>query len=61
MSRFPVDVPKRKIVETFEMLGFETVREREHIAMSRRNTDGTFTPITLPDHPRKKARPCEGF
>jgi hypothetical protein len=31
-------------------LGFELVREREHIAMSRRNADGTSTPLTMPNH-----------
>jgi len=32
------------------LLGFELVREREHIAMSRRNPDGTSTPLTMPNH-----------
>jgi len=26
------------------------VREREHIAMARDNSDGTQTPLTMPNH-----------
>jgi HicA toxin of bacterial toxin-antitoxin, len=37
------------------LLGFELVREREHIAMSRRNPDGTSTPLTMPNHRTIKA------
>jgi hypothetical protein len=36
MVRFPVDAPKRKVIRTFEKLGFYVVREREHIAMGAR-------------------------
>jgi predicted RNA binding protein YcfA (HicA-like mRNA interferase family) len=35
-------------------LGFEVVREREHIAMQRRNPDGSITPLTMPNHPQIK-------
>lgn len=35
-------------------LGFQVVREREHIAMVRENPDGTRTPLTMPNHPRIK-------
>jgi len=34
----------------FEMLGFNIVREREHISMLRNNADGTKTPLTMPNH-----------
>lgn len=54
MSKFPVDAPKRSVIRTFEKLGFEVIREREHIAMSRSNPDGTSTPLTLPNHLRIK-------
>lgn len=54
MPRFPVDAPKRRVVKTLQLLGFELVTEREHIAMVRRNADGTRTPLTMPNHPRIK-------
>lgn len=54
MTAFPVDAPKRSVVRSFEALGFRLVREREHIAMTRDNADGTSTPLTLPNHARIK-------
>ena len=35
MSKFPVDAPIRKVVKSFELLGFDIVRAGNHIAMSR--------------------------
>ncbi len=54
MSKFPVDAPKRKVVKAFERLGFQLVKEVEHIAMRRINEDGTETPLTMPNHPQIK-------
>lgn len=42
------------MVRAFGLLGFEIVREREHIAMQRRNVDGSVTPMTMPNHPQIK-------
>jgi predicted RNA binding protein YcfA (HicA-like mRNA interferase family) len=50
MSKFPVDAPIREVVKALERLGFELVREGNHIAMLRENPDGTRTPLTMPNH-----------
>ena len=55
MRKFPVDAPKRRVIQTLQALGFAMVREGAHISMSRRNPDGTSTPLTMPNHRTIKA------
>ena len=51
---FPKDAPQRKVLKTLENLGFKTIRKGNHISMARENSDGTKTPLTLPNHDRVK-------
>ena len=55
MLKFPRDAPKAKVIKTLNKLSFELIREGNHIAMLRKNSDGTTTPLTLPNHPKIKA------
>jgi predicted RNA binding protein YcfA (HicA-like mRNA interferase family) len=55
MPKFPVDAPKQNVVRALEKLGFQIVREKEHISMARMNPDGTKNPLTMPNHPKIKS------
>lgn len=55
MAKFPVDAPKQKVIRALQALGFQLVREREHISMVRQNPDGSRSPLTMPNHPKLKA------
>ncbi|MBN1136206.1 MAG: type II toxin-antitoxin system HicA family toxin [Anaerolineae bacterium] len=54
MPRFPVDAPLRRVIKALERFGFRVVREGNHISMARENSDGTTTPLTMPNHARIK-------
>jgi predicted RNA binding protein YcfA (HicA-like mRNA interferase family) len=50
VTKFPRDTPIIKVLKSLEALGFEVIREGNHISMSRINPDGSRTPLTLPNH-----------
>ena len=50
MGKFPRDAPKRRVIRALEELGFELLRDHEHVQMQRREPDGTITPMTIPAH-----------
>jgi len=52
--KFPKDAPKRKVVKTFETLGFKIVRVESHISMVKENQDSSKIPLTMPNHDRIK-------
>jgi hypothetical protein len=43
------------VLRALRALGFEIVRDREHVAMLRQNEAGSATPLTMPSHPFLKA------
>jgi predicted RNA binding protein YcfA (HicA-like mRNA interferase family) len=55
MAKFPTDVPLPRVVRALERLGFRVVRQGNHVAMVRDNSDCSRTPLTMPNHPTIKS------
>ena len=58
MTKFPRDAPIAKVLKALVALvalGFETIREGNHISLSRINPDGSRTPLTIPNHKEIKS------
>lgn len=50
MAKFPIAAPQERVLRAFERLGFVLIRRGNHLALSREETGGTRTSLTLPGH-----------
>jgi predicted RNA binding protein YcfA (HicA-like mRNA interferase family) len=55
VTKFPRDAPIAKVLKALGALGFEVIREGNHISLSRINADGSRTPLTMPNHKEIKS------
>ncbi len=52
--KFPIDASQRDVIRAFSKLGFVVVRKANHIILERKNTDGSITPLVMPNHRKIK-------
>ena len=55
MGKFPKDARREDVLKALNMIGFNVVRNREHISLTRTNRDGTKASMTIPNHRRIKS------